>query len=161
MTTRQTSPGSGHVVSRLVAVVGLAIFVSLTAVSAHASPAAHSARSVRVSDTAHLHLVSASGSRLNESGSATGTLPGRVKGRFNIGPRISASLTIYVHGGSITLKGSGAPTAQGVRSRFRGKLTITGGTGKYAHAHGSGSFSGVVDRRSWAVTAKATGTLSY
>jgi hypothetical protein len=44
---------------------------------------------------------------------------------------------------------------------FRGSLTITGGSGRYAHAGGSGELFGVFYRRSFALTVQAIGKLRY
>jgi hypothetical protein len=44
---------------------------------------------------------------------------------------------------------------------FRGSLTITGGSGRYAHAGGSGELFGVFHRQSFALTVQAIGKLRY
>ena len=44
---------------------------------------------------------------------------------------------------------------------FGGTLTVTHGTGRYAHAHGQGGFYGTIDRKNYAVTIQTTGTLYY
>jgi len=126
-----------------------------------ASGATASARSIKVTDVVHLHRTGASGSLFYEAGTATGTLPGTVKGRFNVGSRVSFAFTLYTHGGSIKVTGIGRPLSFGVRSKFRGSLRVAGGTGRYAHASGRGSFSGVMNRNTGSVTANVTGVLSY
>lgn len=133
----------------------------VVAMAVLASGATASARSIRVTDVVHLHRTGASGSLLYEAGTATGTLPGTVKGRFNVGSRVSLSFTLYTHGGSIKVAGVGRPLSFGVRSKFRGSLRVTGGTGRYAHAGGHGTFSGVMNRNTGSVTSKVTGVLSY
>jgi hypothetical protein len=40
-------------------------------------------------------------------------------------------------------------------------MTITGGSGRYAHAHGGGELFGVYYRRSYALTVQAIGKLPY
>jgi hypothetical protein len=40
-------------------------------------------------------------------------------------------------------------------------MSVAGGTGRYAHARGRGTFSGTVNRRSWAATVTARGRVSY
>ena len=56
---------------------------------------------------------------------------------------------------------AGACRARAARApSFKGTLTITGGTGRYAHAHGSGAFYGVFYRRSYAITVQTEGTLT-
>ncbi len=130
---------------------------------AGAAPLAHTARTVTVTDTAHLHLVKKSGATLDETGTATGSIPGTVKARFTVAVvLITGSVTIYPHGGgSFTIKALGVPVSTGTKAKFGGSLTIVSGTGRYAHAHGSGTFSGVIDRRTDAATVHANGRLSY
>jgi hypothetical protein len=135
--------------------LGVVVAVALLTIGATAS-----ARSIGVTDTVHLHRTGASGSLLYEAGPATGTLPGTVTGQFNVGSRVSLSFTLHTRGGSIKITGLGRPLSFGVRSKFRGSLRVTGGTGRYAHASGHGSFSGVMNRNTGSVTAKVTGVLS-
>ena len=40
-------------------------------------------------------------------------------------------------------------------------MSITRGTGRYVHAHGSGGFYGVLNRKTYALTVQTTGRLSY
>jgi hypothetical protein len=125
-------------------------------------PAARASRALNVRDEGRLRLVRESGSLLLEEGPATGTLPGTVKVRFDIGATISAQFTIYARGGgSISGHGSGALRSTSAYSTFGGKLTVTGGTGRYAHARGSGGLYGAIDRKTYALTVQAIGKLSY
>jgi len=130
---------------------------------AHREPAvARAAHSLEVRDESHMHLVRESGSLLLEEGPATGTLPGSVKVRFNVGATVSAYFTIYARGGgSITGHGKGALHSTGTYATFGGTLTVTGGSGRYAHAHGSGGLYGAINRRTYALTVQTTGKLFY
>jgi hypothetical protein len=130
---------------------------------AHAAPAAGAARVLNVTDTAHLHMVGESGSLIAEEGSATGRLPGAVKARFNIGASITAYYTIYPNGGgSITGHGSATLHSSGRYASFGGTLSVSRGTGRYSHAHGSGGLYGTIERRPpYAVTVQTTGSLDY
>ena len=123
------------------------------------------ARELSVNDTAHLHYIKESHAQLIDEGAATGTLPGTVRVGFDVGAIVTASFTIYAHGGSIVGYGSGALHNSKSRSdvyvSFAGTLTVTHGTGLYAHAHGKGGFYGVVDRKNYSATIQTTGTLSY
>ncbi len=136
------------------------------------APSAGSARSARakatasvsVKDEGYLRLVRSSGSVLYDEGYAHGTFPGNVKIRFlyDGNPNVSAQITIYGHSGSVQASGSGrlsSPTS--ASPSFKGALTITGGNGRYAHAHGGGTFYGVFYRRSYAITVQTQGTLQY
>lgn len=122
---------------------------------------AHIAGVVSVDDLAHLHLVKSSGSLLIEEGQATGALPGKTVVRMHVGSRVTASFTITTAHGSITGTGSAALKSSGLYASFGGTLSVTGGSGHYAHAHGKGGLYGTIDRRTHAVTVKTAGTLYY
>jgi hypothetical protein len=152
--------------SWLRAIVLLAVLLAATiSSSAQGDPHALAARALTVNDTAHVHYVKESGAQLVDEGAATGTLPGTVRVSFNVGATVAATFTIYTHGGSIVGHGSG--TLHSSRSRsdmyvsFGGTMTVSHGTGRYAHARGTGGFYGTIDRTSYAATIQTTGTLSY
>jgi hypothetical protein len=135
-----------------------------TQASVHKTPVARSARTVRVHDEGHLHFSSSSGSQLIDEGSASGTLPGKVRLRFTYdgSPIVSAQFTVRGAGWSIRARARGRlsnPTSPS--PSFRGSLTITGGSGRYAHARGSGELFGVFNRRSYGLTVQAIGKLTY
>jgi hypothetical protein len=131
--------------------------------AADRAPTAHAARALNVKDEGHLHLAGKpSGAEIVEEGAVTGTLPGTVKVRFNVGATVSASFTIYPRGGgSISGHGSGALHSSSVYATFGGSLSVTGGTGRFRHAHGSGGLYGAINRRTYAVTVQTIGKLSY
>lgn len=145
------------------ALLGAAAVSAAAGTAGATGPSAHAARSIKVNDVVRLHLVRKSGSTLQEAGTATGSVPGSVRARFKVTVAIvSGTITIYPRsGGSVTMSAVGVPSSTGVRARFSGSLRITGGTGRYAHARGKGSFSGMVNRRSWAATVNAHGQMSY
>jgi hypothetical protein len=142
----------------------LLLFAILSTAGAAQATRAHSAGSLRVKDEGHLRLVKSSGSVLYDEGAARGTLPGTVKVRFlyNGSPSVGAQITISGHAGSIQARGSGKMSNPNSASpSFKGALTITSGSGRYAHAHGSGAFYGVFYRRSYGMTVQTEGTLHY
>jgi hypothetical protein len=124
-------------------------------------PRAHAAGTLKITDTADMHYISGSGSLLHESGSASGTLPGSMKANCSIGATLTANFTIYASGGTITGRGTGTPHGSGTYESFAGTLVATGGTGRYAHAHGHAGFYGTFDRRNYDLTVQTTGKLSY
>jgi hypothetical protein len=162
----QAAPAS---VARLVPafiVLGLATAVAATAPASGslAGRRAHAARVLNVHDEGRLHYVKSSGEVIIDEGHASGTFPGLVKVRFlyNGEPTVSARFTISGSGGSIYAHGTGrlsSPTSPA--PSFRGSFTVTGGSGRYSHAHGTGALYGVYYRRSYAITVQAAGKLPY
>lgn len=132
-----------------------------TAARPSAGRDAHAARSLNATDTARLRYLSSSGSSVYEEGYASGKLPGRVKVRLEVNATVTASFTIYASGGTLVGHGSGALHSSGVYASFGGTMTITHGTGRYAHAHGHGGFYGAINRNTFAATVQTTGTLAY
>jgi hypothetical protein len=125
------------------------------------SDRAHSARSLRASDEAHLRYVSASGSTLYETGRASGTLPGSMRVHMTIGPTFSGSFTIYASGGTIAGHGTATPHGVGVYESFAGSITLTGGSGRFRHASGSAKLYGTFNRNTYALLIQTEGTLHY
>ncbi len=126
------------------------------------SPKATMAHTVNVKDEGHLHLAGTNGSLLVEEGAVSGSIPGTVKVRFNVGATVTGSFTIYARGGgSISGRGSGKLSSTGASSSFGGTLTVTGGTGRYRHAHGNGGLYGTINRRTDAMIVQTTGSLHY
>jgi hypothetical protein len=123
---------------------------------------AHAARTMRATDKADLSYVRrrSKGSHLYEEGKAYGTLPGSVIARCDLGPPFTASVTILTSAGEIRGRGTATPHASGLYESFAGTLTITGGTGRYAHAHGRAGLYGVFDRRTYDIKVETTGSIS-
>jgi hypothetical protein len=139
-----------------------ALAFSLGAAGASGSTAAAS-RTISLNDTAHLHKTSSRGLNLYESGQASGSLGGTLSLHLDVVStnRVTAALTVSPRGGTMTGSASGSFRNNGPTASFSGTLNITGGTGSYAHAHGSGlSFSGTVQRSNDAVTVHVSGHIS-
>ncbi|WP_041730150.1 hypothetical protein [Conexibacter woesei] len=130
---------------------------------ATAQPTANAARTLNITEAVNLRLVRKSGSTLYQRGTATGTLPGTVTARFEVSvTRVTGSVTFYPSsGGSLTVNVSGRPTSAGTVAEFSGTMAVRSGTGRYARAVGSGTFTGSVNRRSWATTVNARARLTY
>lgn len=134
------------------------------AVASTSSESAHTARSLSVTDEGTVHFLKSSGSSITDEGPAKGTIPGKVRIRFTYdgNPTVNAQITIVGHAGSVYAHGIGhlsSPTSPS--PSFKGTLAITGGSRRYANAHGSGQMFGVFYRRSYAMTVQTKGTLRY
>jgi hypothetical protein len=126
-------------------------------------PPAWTARAMSATDEAHLHYVRgrSAGARLFEEGTAHGTLPGTVRAECDLGATFEASVTIVTNAGTIRGHGTATSHASGIYESLAGTLTVTGGTGRYAHAHGRAKLYGVFDRRTYALTVQTTGSLRF
>jgi hypothetical protein len=124
---------------------------------------ANAARTFTLNDTGRLHLTSKHGFTLNEQGSASGTISGTIYIHLHIVStnRVTAEVSIYPSGGSITGEASASYHPAGSVAHFNGTMGIVRGTGRYGRAHGSGlSFSGTVKREGDAVTVYVSGKMS-
>lgn len=160
---RRARPAVGAALAALGGVGASLAIVVASAIAPIADAArAHAAHTLNVTDTAHVHYVKEVGSKLLDEGTATGGLPGRASAEFDIGATtVSADFTIRAQGGTISGQGSGTLHGVGTTVSFGGTMTITNGTGRYAHAHGHGGFFGTLNRRNYAAVVQTTGTLSY
>jgi hypothetical protein len=111
-----------------------------------------------------LKLVSQTNStRFVHQGRATGTVSGSVRSRITLSHSVvlRGTVTIKTAKGSLRLTVDGRARTIELRSRFSGSARIVAGTGRYAHAHGSGTFDGVVNRSTWHATIDASGSFTY
>jgi hypothetical protein len=141
------------------AVAGIALPASARPIGRSAT--AHAAHTLNATDNAHLHMVRASGSLLYEEGSASGGMPGHMKANMNIGATFTSTFTIYTSSGTIKGHGTATPQGSGRYESFRGSIVVTGGSGRYAHAHGNAGLYGTFDRKTYAFVIQTTGKLSY
>jgi hypothetical protein len=135
-----------------------------SAASSAGAIGAHSAATLNVKDEGNLRFVKSSGSTLIDEGHTSGTIPGNVRIRFTYdgNPNVSAQITIYGKHGTIQVRATGrlsSPTNP--NPSFYGTLTITGGSGRYSHAHGSGKLYGVFHRRTYGMIVQTQGTVHY
>jgi hypothetical protein len=143
------------------ALAGVAVLDAGT--SSAASPRAVIARTISLNESGSLHRTSSSGLKLNEQGTASGTIKGKIYIHLDVvSPnRVTAEVSIYPSGGSLTGTGSANYHVNGGTASFTGKMSIDRGTGTYAGAHGSGlTFSGTIQRLSGSVTVHLSGNMT-
>lgn len=156
--------------SKLLAVLAVAVASLVLAPNAStrslprpATPTASQARTISLHETGRLHLISKHGFTLYEQGPASGTVTGTIYVRLRIvsTSRVTAEVSIAPHGGAISGVASASYHKGTSTATFSGTLSITHGTGSYAHAHGSNlSFSGTIQRSNDAITTHVGGTVS-
>lgn len=163
-------PHSGRSRARAALVAGVMSAGVLTgiawvgvATSSAAPPKATAAKTITLNESGQLHRTSHAGLKLNEQGSASGTIRGTIYIHLDVvSPnRVTAEISIYPSGGSLTGSGSASYSVDGGTASFSGTMSIDRGTGTYAGAHGSGlKFSGTIQRLSGAVSVHLSGSMS-
>lgn len=136
---------------------------ALAPASDGAGTAALSSRVISLNERAQLHLSSRHGFTLNEQGSASGSVAGTMYVHLTIvsSSRVIAEVNFYPRGGSISGQASASYRRGSSTASFAGTMSITHGTGGYAHARGSGlSFSGTIRRSDEAIVVQVHGTAS-
>jgi hypothetical protein len=147
--------------SRQIAAACGAVLVGTSSVNAPAAPAGTAARTVVATEHVALTLVKKTGTRFQHNGRATGTVAGSVTSQITLTSlSIAGTVTVRAKGGTLKLKIRGTARTGGLRAKFDGTASMVGGTGRYAKARGGGTFTGVVNRRSWAATIDARGTMT-
>jgi hypothetical protein len=128
------------------------------------SPPASAARTISLSESGSLHRTYHHGVRLDEAGNASGTIRGSIYIHLDVTSqnRVSAEVNIYPSNGSLSGSSTANYRVDGGQATFSGTLSITRGTGTYAHAHASRlSFSGTIQRSNDNTTVHLSGPLSY
>lgn len=159
---RRISPAG--VIRRLAGHVSLVSGVLCMVSAAVAADAVATAtQTLKVNDTASLHLVRSNANTRTQAGHASGTLPGNATVTITqSGSKITGDEVIQVRGGTLTLRGSGTlHIGEGVYASFSGSSVVTGGTGRYKGASGSGNFYGAENRFTHSATIQSVGTVRY
>lgn len=101
--------------------------------------------------------------KFKHAGQAKGTLSGAVTSRMTLTHLLllRGTVTITTSKGKLTVKFDGRARSLESPSWFKGTATIIDGTDRYAHARGRGTFTGLVNRRTWAASIDATGSFTY
>jgi hypothetical protein len=122
---------------------------------------AFTARTITLHETSRLHLVSHQGTQiLNEQGTSSGTLTGPLGVKLRIYyTTATLSFTASPRGGTFSGSGEGSYYVEGHIGHFNGTITITNGTGSYAHAGGSLHATGLILRHQYELQFQATGTM--
>jgi hypothetical protein len=141
----------------------MAVTVGCAGALALLGPSLALAKTFSLNENGGLRLTSKQGFTLNEEGPASGTFGGALYVHLKIvsSTRVTAEISFYPHGGSITCTGSASYKREGSIAHFSGGLSIDRGTGSYANARGTGlSFSGTIQRSNDAIAVHVGGTAS-
>jgi hypothetical protein len=132
-----------------------------SAAAASGGPAGRAARSVSLSERAQLHRTSSHELTLNEQGSASGTIKGTIYIHLTVeSNRVTAEVNIYPSGGSLSGHASASYHVAGAYASFSGTMSISRGTGRYAHAHATGlRFVGSIKRVDDTTSVEVSGKL--
>lgn len=124
---------------------------------------ARAARTISLNESGSLHRTSHHGFHIDEEGTASGTIRGKIYIHLDITStnRVTAEVSIYPSGGSLSGNGTAAYSTDGGQATFSGTLSISRGTGSYSGAHASGlKFTGTIQRSNDATVVHLSGPLS-
>lgn len=127
-------------------------------------PVAVAARELMLHESGNLHLASHHHEQIVETGHGTGTLSGNITVKMTLAfSHASVTFTAYPsNGGTVVGYGEGTIYAGGKTARFTGSATISGGSGRYAHASGRNiRLEGTLQRRTFALYVKVEGKMRY
>lgn len=131
---------------------------------AHGGPSATAARTLTFNVNSNLRLVGKPGHVLNERGTFSGSQSGTIAIRFTSVTSTSGGATFAAYSSAGSISGQTTTRGHVVASKvyFTGVMSVTGGSGRYAHALGRNlQFSGVVDRRNFHATTHMQGSIRY
>jgi hypothetical protein len=127
-----------------------------------AAPAADASPALRsVNEYGSLQMQTHKGATIDEKGVGWGTFNCSVVIALTLsGTLVTGSYTAYLQGGSITGTASAhIHSATPRAAAFSGTISLSHGTGSRAHASGTASFAGTINRTSYAMTTHITGRL--
>jgi len=138
-----------------------AVFGSAAAIGS-AQTTARSARVIHLQEHGRLRFYGERGTTLIERGTAYGTYTATMVAYLTIHSKsVSARVTIYPRGGSITADADAAYRIVKNLGYFGGTLNLGRGTGRYSHIaevnHKPLGISGVINRENFEVEVKANG----
>jgi hypothetical protein len=147
----------------LAGVWAIAIAGQAQAAAPQASSVATLSRTVAFSETARLHKVSKNGASFVERGSATGTYEGSLTLFLTTTPKgVKWRMKGKNRSGSLIGSGAATITSHGKVGSVNGRARFTGGTGKFAGAHGDGlKVTGTFNRETYVLTVTISGGLHF
>ena len=109
--------------------VTLAMVLAGASASAATAATGRTASTLSLSDSGHLHLTSHHGFTLNEQGSASGTISGTIYIHLDVVStnRVTAEVSIYPSGGSITGEATASYHPSGGVATFSGTMSVVQG----------------------------------
>jgi hypothetical protein len=149
----------------LLAAASATIAFGASAAGSAARPLGHSARVVHLQEHGRLKFSSERGATLIERGTAHGTYTATMVVELTIHSKsVTASVTIYPRGGSITASADARYTIVKNLGYFGGTLNLGRGSGRYRHiaevAHRPLGISGVINRYNFEVEVTAHGEVT-
>jgi hypothetical protein len=144
------------------ALAAVAVALAASASGSDGSTAAHSARTVHMQEHGRLKFISERGDTLIERGTAYGTYTATMVADLVIRSKsVTATVTIYPRGGSITGSANASYTIVKNLGYFGGTLNLGRGSGRYSHIaevnHKPLGVSGVINRMNLEAEVKASG----
>lgn len=128
------------------------------------APIAIAARELTLYETGSLHLISHKHEQIVETGHGTGTLSGSITVKMTLAfSHATVTFTAYPSsGGTVVGYGEGTIYAGGKNAHFAGSATVSGGSGRYAHASGRNILlEGTLQRHTFALFVKVDGKMRY
>ncbi len=122
---------------------------------------ARSARSGSFRETGHLKKTSRSGASFTEQGPASGTYSGSLTLYLTTTSKgVTFRMAGGLHGGTLSGHGSATMNSEGKIATVHGTAAITGGSGRYAHAHGALKVEGTFNRETYSLVVTLAGRLA-
>lgn len=148
---------------RRIALLATCAAVCAAVVGGSVGQAAARRGTIALHETAVMKLIKNEVNFHEAAGSATGTFKGRVRLRINVENASKMTARFASKGAKGGLIGSGVASysVSGSILKFSGTAKITGGTGSYENAHGTGiHFDGVMNRLKETMTITFDGTMT-
>lgn len=140
-----------------------ALCCGVAAQQASAAPSARIAKHVAVSETVRAHLLHhRGGTELYDAGTLTGTYSCPLTININIAyTQATITFECRASGGTFGGRGTTSYYAAGHLAHFEGALSVTSGSGKFAHVSSQGMrITGTLVRGSYSLTGSVSGKLT-